>query len=115
MEIITGQPAITKTHEKVHISQWVSSLLSRGDIKNIVDSRLQGDFDTSSVWKAVEIAMASVSMNSTRRPYMSDVVTELKECLAMELARKQSSVDTENKDSIEFTTNLTTELGPVAR
>ena len=84
-------------------------------LKNIVDSRLQGDFDTSSVWISVEIAMASVSINSARRPYMSDVVAELKECLTIELARKQSSVDTKNKDSIKFTTNLTTKLGPLAR
>ncbi|KAJ1420256.1 Serine-threonine/tyrosine-protein kinase, catalytic domain [Sesbania bispinosa] len=64
------------------------SMLSNGDVKNIVDSRLHEDFETSSVWKAVEIGMASVSINPARRPNMSDVVNELKECLAIELARK---------------------------
>ncbi|KAJ1420261.1 Serine-threonine/tyrosine-protein kinase, catalytic domain [Sesbania bispinosa] len=68
LEIITSQPAISKTHEKIHISQWVSSMLSNGDIKNIVDSRLHEDFETSSVWRAVEIGMAPVSNNPARRP-----------------------------------------------
>lgn len=114
LEIITSQPAIIRTPDKTHISQWVSSMLSNGDIKNIVDSRLHEDFDTSSVWKAVEIGMASVSTNPSRRPNMSDVVNELKECLATELARKRAARG--DTDSIELVTlNLTTELGPIAR
>ncbi|KAJ1390953.1 putative serine/threonine-protein kinase [Sesbania bispinosa] len=99
-------------HEKIHISEWVSSMVSNGDIKSIVDSRLHADFETSSVWKAVEIGMASVSTNPAKRPNMSDVVNELKDCLAIELARKTTGRDIEN-DPIEL--NVTTELGPVAR
>ncbi|XP_057733753.1 LRR receptor-like serine/threonine-protein kinase IOS1 [Arachis stenosperma] len=115
LKIITGQPAISKTEDKVHISHRVDSLLSKGDIEGIVDSELQGDFDSSSVWKAVEIAMASVSYSPDKRPYMSDVLVVLKECLAIELARKQSNIDTENTDLIEFTYNLTSETGPLVR
>ncbi|KAJ1420260.1 Serine/threonine-protein kinase, active site [Sesbania bispinosa] len=116
LEIITSQPAISKAPEKIHISQWVSSLLSNGDIKNIVDSRLHEDFDTSSAWKAIELGMASVSINPNRRPNMSDIVTELKECLTAELARKRSGGDTENIDSVELVSlNLETEFCPLAR
>ncbi|KAK7294289.1 hypothetical protein RJT34_17176 [Clitoria ternatea] len=118
LEIITGQPAISRTRDtdRIHISQWVSSMLSNGDIKNIVDSKLQEDFDTSSVWRAVEIGMASVSTNPAKRPSMSDVVNELKQCLAAELARKYSGRHTEKNDSIELVPmNFTTELGPPAR
>lgn len=91
-------------------------MLSNGDIKNIVDSRLQEDFDTSSVWKAVEIGMACVSTSPARtRPSMSDVVTELKESLAAELARKRTGCKIEN-DSMELVPlTLTTALGPQAR
>ncbi|XP_057454468.1 LRR receptor-like serine/threonine-protein kinase IOS1 isoform X1 [Lotus japonicus] len=116
LEIITSQPAIAKTPEKTHIKEWVSSMLSNGDIKNIVDSRLQEDFDTSSVWKAVEIGMVCVSTSPARtRPSMSDVVTELKESLAAELARKRTGCKIEN-DSMELVPlTLTTALGPQAR
>ncbi|KAI4355558.1 hypothetical protein L6164_004318 [Bauhinia variegata] len=116
LEIITGQPAITRTHEKTHISQFVGSMLDKGDIKNVVDPKLNGEFDTSSVWKAVEIAMACLSHANAKRPNMSDVVAEIKDCLAAELARKRSHLENENKDSIELVSlNLTTELNPVAR
>ncbi|XP_061356610.1 probable LRR receptor-like serine/threonine-protein kinase At1g05700 [Gastrolobium bilobum] len=116
LEIITSEPAIINMNEneKTHISLWVSSMVSKGDIKHIVDSRLQEDFDTSSAWKAVETGIACVSTNPAKRPNMSDVVTELKECLATESARKNTGRDTENKDSIELVT-VTSELVPLAR
>ncbi|RDX77365.1 LRR receptor-like serine/threonine-protein kinase IOS1, partial [Mucuna pruriens] len=116
LEIVTGQAAIAKTPDKTHISEWISSLLSNGDIKNIADSRLQEEFDTSSVWRVVEIGMASVSTNPAKRPTMSDIVNELKECLTAELARKYTACDPQNNDSIELVNvNFTTEIGPPAR
>ncbi|KAL4286007.1 hypothetical protein AHAS_Ahas19G0043100 [Arachis hypogaea] len=88
-----------------------------GDITKVVDSRLQGDFDNNSAWKAVEIAMASVSSTSVKRPYMRDVVTQLKDCLAAELARKHNICNLQNEDSVEqFSVNLiSTDMTPSAR
>ena len=80
LEIITGQTAIIKNPEKVHVIQWVSPMLERGDVKNIVDPRLEGDLDINSVWKAIEVAMACVSPTSIERPTMTYVVLELKQC-----------------------------------
>ncbi|MED6165710.1 hypothetical protein PIB30_102237 [Stylosanthes scabra] len=104
-----GKPAIIKAVvERIHISEWVESMLAKGDVKCIVDTRLQGDFESSSVWRAVEVAMASVSDKSNKRPHMTDVVTELKECLAMELARKH------NKSCRTMTMNLAPESSSLA-
>ncbi|XP_028778976.1 putative leucine-rich repeat receptor-like protein kinase At2g19210 [Neltuma alba] len=88
-EIITSLPTISGNHEKTHISDWVSSMVAKGDINAIVDSRLSGEFDSNSAWRAVEIAMTCVSANPNNRPTMSGVVKELKGCLATELARIQ--------------------------
>lgn len=55
-EIITGQPAITKTEERTHIIQWVDSILLERGINDIVDSRLQGEFDIHHVKKALDTA-----------------------------------------------------------
>jgi serine/threonine protein kinase len=117
LEIVTSQPAIIKSPDKTHISHWVRSMLYNGDIKNIVDSRLQQNFDTNSAWKAVEIAMACVSLNSSDRPNMNEVVNELKECLAAELSRKRAGrCKTKKEGSIELVPlNLTIELSPQAR
>lgn len=116
LEIITSRPVLSKTHEKIHIAQWVSFMVENGDIKSIIDSRIKGKFDTNSVWKAVEIAIACVSSSSNKRPTMSQVVTELKECLATELARKKESHKTESKDSVEMMSlKFTTEMRPLPR
>ncbi|KAK2406292.1 putative LRR receptor serine/threonine-protein kinase [Trifolium repens] len=117
LEIVTSQAAIIKSPDKTHISQWVRSMLYNGDIENIVDSRLQQNFDTNSAWKAVEIGMACVSLNSSNRPNMNEVVHELKECLAAELARKRDGRCKAKKGgSIELIPlTLTIELSPQAR
>ncbi|PRQ25097.1 putative transferase, protein kinase RLK-Pelle-LRR-I-1 family [Rosa chinensis] len=39
LEIITNRPVISGTVERIHISQWVASMLAQGDIYNIVDPR----------------------------------------------------------------------------
>ncbi|XP_019455617.1 PREDICTED: probable LRR receptor-like serine/threonine-protein kinase At1g05700 isoform X2 [Lupinus angustifolius] len=112
--IITGQPANRKMHDDylIHISQWVSPMFSNGDIENIVDSKLEGDFDTNSVRKAVKIAMDCLSTNSSKRPNMSEVVTELKNCFTAELARKRTGHDTD-KSSELVPLNRTTKFGPL--
>ncbi|KAH9665602.1 LRR receptor-like serine/threonine-protein kinase IOS1 [Citrus sinensis] len=120
LEIITCKPAISRINEeeKIHIRQWVNSLIAKGDIKSIVDPRLQEDFDANSVWKAVELAMACLSPTGNQRPTMSQVVMELSECLAAEMARANSGRGFHSKGSIDhlmMSMNLGTELNPRAR
>ncbi|CAG7898020.1 unnamed protein product [Brassica rapa] len=74
LEIITSQPVIDHTREKSHIGEWVGFRLTNGDIKNIVDPSLIGDYDSSSVWKALELAMSCVSPSSSGRPNMSQML-----------------------------------------
>ncbi|CAH1429666.1 unnamed protein product [Lactuca virosa] len=89
--IITGEPAITKyENDNIHICRWVNLKLAEGDMKNIVDPRLLGDFDINSAWKAVELAMACVSHTPSRRPTMNEVVMELSDCLVIERARQKT-------------------------
>jgi serine/threonine protein kinase len=116
LEIITGRPALEGSREKTHIIQWVSFLLDKGDIKNIVDTRLSRNFNINSAWKVVEIAMACVSAISAERPTMSQVVVELNECLAIELARTVEGHEGKPTNSIDvINMNLSTEVIPLAR
>nr|POE63918.1 receptor-like protein kinase [Quercus suber] len=91
LELITGKRTIIKSYNKdnTNIVDWVSPLLARGDIRNIIDPRMPGNFDTNSVWKAIETAIACVPLISIQRPSMSHVVIELKECLEIEKAYEQ--------------------------
>ncbi|KAL6335179.1 hypothetical protein AAG906_029407 [Vitis piasezkii] len=113
LEIITSRSPVPGNHEETHTIQWVSSMLANGDIKNIVDPRLQGDFDINSAWKAVEVAMSCVASTSTERPAMNYVVMELNQCLEMEASRNQG---TESKDSTDMVSmKLHTGTTPLAR
>ena len=116
LKIITNRPVIGRSQDRTHISQWVSFMLAKGDIQNIVDPRLGGDFDVNSVWKAVEVAVVCVSPTSSRRPTMRQVVAELKESLTTELSQKMEGYGVELKDSFDMINmDLDTELNPLAR
>lgn len=119
LEIITCRPAVARIneHEKIHVRDWVSSFVAKGDIISIVDPRLQGEFSANSVWKAVEEAMACLAPTGRRRPSMSEVVMELSECLASEMARTHSGRGLDSSESVDgmMSMNLGGLINPRAR
>ena len=90
-ELITSRTAIVRGPMKNnHILDWVNPLIERGDVQNIVDPRLEREFNTSSAWKAIEIAMSCMPSYAIQRLDMSHVLVELKECLALEMAHERT-------------------------
>ncbi|XP_022724425.1 probable LRR receptor-like serine/threonine-protein kinase At2g28960 isoform X2 [Durio zibethinus] len=122
-ELITGLPAIIRisAEDSINLLQWVSPIIQTGDIRNIVDPRLQNDFNVNTAWKAVEIAMSCVLPTSMQRPHMSHVFAELKECLALEIAfgRNDQRVQNEmtrSSNSMEMTPlEMESDMFPIAR
>ncbi|XWS18926.1 hypothetical protein CRYUN_Cryun32bG0086900 [Craigia yunnanensis] len=121
-ELITGQPVIKRsTDYSLHLLQWVSPIIQKGDIRKIVDPRLQNEFNVNAVWKAVDIAMSCVLPTSIQRPDMSHVLAELKECLALEIAlgRNDQRVQREttlSSNSMEMTSlEMESDVLPFAR
>jgi hypothetical protein len=88
----------------------VSPLVERGDIQSIIDPRLNGEFNTNCAWKALEIALSCVPPTSTQRPDMSDILGELKECLAMEMSSQMSM-----RNSVKISLVLDTNMAPNLR
>ncbi|KAG9136149.1 hypothetical protein Leryth_003762 [Lithospermum erythrorhizon] len=84
--IITAKPAF-------HLVEWVSFILQKEDVKDVVDPRLMGAFDVPSASKALQIAMNCASHDPTSRPTINNVVIELKQCLSMEMTRVQMMPD----------------------
>ncbi|KAL0308114.1 UNVERIFIED_CONTAM: putative LRR receptor-like serine/threonine-protein kinase [Sesamum angustifolium] len=91
--VITGRTTVVE--ETTHITQWVREKVGNGDIRGIVDPRLEGNYNVNVAWRVVELAMACVSTNSSTRPNMNYVVRELKECLPQTVPqqRRRSSND----------------------
>lgn len=107
LEIITGRRALGE-NDYIHVSKWVSGMLDKGGIGLVVDSRLRGDFNADCAWRAVEVAIACVSPQPTKRPTMTFVVSELKECL-MEMMNPPVV------DSTRMALNLHSSLNPIPR
>lgn len=115
LEMITNEAVIDQARAKTHITQWVGFELNSGDISSIMDPNLHGDYDSRSAWRALELAMSCANPSSTRRPSMSQVVIELKECLVSENSRRNMSRGMESQSSAEV--NMIFDIGmfPMAR
>ncbi|CAA7017678.1 unnamed protein product [Microthlaspi erraticum] len=115
LEIITSRPVIQQTREKPHIAAWVGHMLTKGDFENVVDPRLNREYEPTSVWKALEIAMSCVNPSSEKRPNMSQVTNELKQCLTSENSRQGGRQDMDSRSSVEMSVSFNTEVTPNAR
>jgi len=113
-ELITGKKALIKApDETIHILRWVIPLVEGGDIQNVVDTRLKGEFNVNSAWKVVEVAMSCISETAADRPDISQILVELKECLSLEIVQSNSG---SARDIIELTSLSTgSEITPSAR
>ncbi|KAJ0006964.1 hypothetical protein Pint_29505 [Pistacia integerrima] len=74
------------------------------------EERMQIALDAAQAWKAVELALASASYASSKRPTMIEVVMGLKECLAIQLGQN----DYANATVIN-SPRLDSEFTPLAR
>jgi serine/threonine protein kinase len=119
LEIVTGEPPILNTTENIHIVRLVKENLDKGNIEDVIDSRLKGEYDMNSVWKVVELAMMCTREKSTQRPTMADVVIHLKDCVQMEERRQKELHPGDNLDvnisSISTSFSITPSFVPASR
>ncbi|CAB4302984.1 unnamed protein product [Prunus armeniaca] len=115
LELITGRAAIIRDveTEPIHICRWVSPNFETIEIESIVDSRIQGTYNTSSAWKALQLAMACVSLKAIRRPDITFIYKDLKECLEIEMSSGRTQIvgndDTSSSSSIRMASQIESE------
>ncbi|CDY60569.1 BnaA02g06940D [Brassica napus] len=112
LEMITNQPVINQTSEILHITQWVGFKISQGDIIGIMDPNLGKDYDSNSAWRALELALSCANPSSSKRPSMSQVIQELKECIVCENSRVN---DNQGLESQAMSIGLDSSMDPMAR
>lgn len=112
--LITGRQAIERGAGKsIHILEWVTHIIDRGDIKNIVDPRLEGKFNMNSAWKVVDIAMSCILEAANERPDISQILAGLNECLSMEMVQINKGRE---RATVEFpSVNMGLQSSPLAR
>ncbi|KAI4980037.1 hypothetical protein ZWY2020_016790 [Hordeum vulgare] len=89
LELITGHAPVIPISDSmsIHIGEWMHQSLDHGNIEMIVDTKMGGDYDINSVWKAADLALHCKRAVSQERPTMAEVVAQLKECLELENRR----------------------------
>ena len=90
LELITGLPAVLRNPDRGHIVQWVRQRIARGEITDVVDARLRGEYDTNSVWKVTDTAMKCTMPTASQRPTMTQVVIQLKESLQLVVGHERA-------------------------
>lgn len=115
LEIITNQHVIDHARKKAHITEWVAFALKEGDISKIVDPNLQSEYNSRSVSRALELAMSCANPSSEKRPNMSQVITDLKECITYENSNKCIDHDIDSNSSLELSSSFNTRVVPSAR
>ena len=94
LELVTGDPPISNDVSRTHITKKVKASVDRGDIAEIVDRRMQGQYDNGSVWRVIEIALSCTLQNSEHRPTIGEVAMLLKECQSVGASREIPSYAT---------------------
>ncbi|XP_042429733.1 putative leucine-rich repeat receptor-like serine/threonine-protein kinase At2g19230 isoform X2 [Zingiber officinale] len=111
LELITGQPPILRTPENIHISQRVRQEFANGKIEELVDARLQGNYDINSVWMCAQVALDCTLLSSRERPLMTQVVTRLKESLVLETSHGRTENPVTCSENLEVNNASQTRSG----
>src|SRR5690606_11972197 len=106
LEMITNQPVINHTSDNSHITQWVGFKLNRGDIVEIMDPNLHKDYDFNSAWRALELAMLCANPSSSKRPSMSRVIHEIKDCLVCANSGVGNNLELEPREIMSSDTSM---------
>ncbi|KAK1312584.1 putative LRR receptor-like serine/threonine-protein kinase [Acorus calamus] len=75
LQLITGKHVhVVEASDMTHITEWVEK---KSEISDIVDPRLKGSFQKMSIEKAIDLAKKCTLSNSSSRPTMGHVLSEL--------------------------------------
>ncbi|KAL8139825.1 hypothetical protein V2J09_005846, partial [Rumex salicifolius] len=113
LELITGQQPIIKSGpEWMNLIDKVRPFVEKWDIWSIVDERVKDTIhNQNSVSRFIDVAMSCVKRRSKERPTMSQVVMDLKECLAMEMDNNSHNRTSHSMEMIFAVTSSATNPG----
>nr|QAS62467.1 LRR receptor-like serine/threonine-protein kinase [Sedum alfredii] len=81
LELVSGKPALIGGLHGISLHEWVLERCNNGDIQNIVDERLHGNYSIDGAQNILKIAMLCLNSQPNERPGISEVLAELKQCL----------------------------------
>ncbi|XP_061376560.1 receptor-like protein kinase THESEUS 1 [Gastrolobium bilobum] len=87
IEAICGRPALDHglTSDRINVAVWALNSEANGQLNQIIDPNLIGNFRLSSLKKVWEVAKRCLAEHATNRPPMSYVLYSLEDALHLEL------------------------------
>ncbi|MCO5574448.1 hypothetical protein L7F22_028233 [Adiantum nelumboides] len=87
LEIFSGRAVVSQHsgRQPQHLADWAKGHVEQGNIHEVLKASFDGHYDLSAAWKVVGVALRCVEFESRKRPNMSEVCSELKAALSMEL------------------------------
>ncbi|XP_070664344.1 probable LRR receptor-like serine/threonine-protein kinase At1g07650 [Malus domestica] len=99
LEIVSGRNNTTywKKEESFYLLDWARLLKEQGNLMDLVDPRLESDFNKDEMTVAINVALLCCNVTSTARPTMSLIVSMLEGKAVV-----QELVSDPNAESIEI-------------
>ncbi|KAJ6827758.1 receptor-like protein kinase HERK 1 [Iris pallida] len=93
LEVLCARPVIDPTlaREMVNLAEWAMKWQMRGELDQIVDSRLRGNIQTESLRKYGETVEKCLADYGVDRPSMGDVLWNLEYALQLQQAESDAS------------------------
>ncbi|KAJ4879960.1 putative LRR receptor-like serine/threonine-protein kinase [Raphanus sativus] len=79
MEIVSGKSNTTQkgSDDNAPLIKWAMTLQQKGDIMEIVDPKLEGEFNSLEAERMIRVALVCTNANPSSRPLMSEAVKML--------------------------------------
>ncbi|KAI5072742.1 hypothetical protein GOP47_0012848 [Adiantum capillus-veneris] len=85
-EVLSGKKAmfVDSLGKQIQLVHWVKPLIDCGSLKDLIDVKMGKNYNVSSVWHVIEVALACLQEKGEKRPTMNTVNLELKEAHRIE-------------------------------
>ncbi|KAB1218000.1 Receptor-like protein kinase HERK 1 [Morella rubra] len=112
LEVLCGRPVIDPSlpREEVNLVEWVLNSQKRGQLVEIVDSRIASQIKPESLRKFGEIAEKCLAEHGVHRPTMGDVLWNLECALRLQEIGRRSDPNGELSSQINPVNNLETSV-----